>query len=142
MPTYQLLQTDEDFTLLLPLISGYVLRTKRPLWKCVMEVATTLSTSNFLTVFSRDDEGNITGYLCGNFVIIDLDLTFNFSQAFNPNGSGEGLHSFLEEELRRRGCVRIIGFVNDDLAAFMKEKYGYGRSHTLVVKPLTEGEKK
>jgi GNAT superfamily N-acetyltransferase len=98
-------------------------------------------------VWVADEDGRLVGYLILVFVVsvehgglmAEIDELY-VCEADRGRGTGGGLLSACEEEVRRRGCVRLqlqIGVGNEAARAFYSRRGFAARAgYTLLDKPL------
>jgi hypothetical protein len=133
MVTHVFMTTDEEFINVTRLVASFCLETQTPFWKNIGEVAATLQSPNYLTLLMKEEGERVVGYVSGYFM---SPQEFMVSQAYHRKGEGNvEAFALLEEELRGRGCTKIIGLALPALTGVF-DKYGLKLERLLLSKYL------
>lgn len=133
MVTHEFMKTDEEFIHVTRLVAAFCLETQTPFWKNIGEVAATFTSPSYITLLFKDSDGVIEGYVSGYFISAQ---EFMVSQAYHRKGDGNvEAFALLEEELRGRGCTKMVALTLPALAT-VHEKYGMKLERYLVTKYL------
>ena len=128
-----LLETDEEFAELLPLIKQFSIKADVPFWQQVNEVSGAFTNQNWLTIVAGDD-GPIA-YLCGYYL---SKSEFMVSQLYSKNPDvTKAILLHLETYLKSVKVEKIIAlFKHHPRTA---ERHGYRVERYVMTKSLVEG---
>lgn len=128
-----LLETDEEFEELLPLIKQFAIEASVPFWQQVNEVSGSLTNQNWLTIIANDD--GPVAYLCGYYL---SKSEFMVSQLYSKNpGVTKAVLLYLETYLKSVKVEKVIAlFKHHPRTA---ERHGYKVERYVMTKSLIEG---
>ncbi len=131
----KVLKTEEEFLRLLPLIIEFSMRTRMPLSQHLLEVITSLSSSQYLTSFLREGD-TIIRYLCGYH--LNTRGEFMITQALSKDSPDEGIFEYemVELFLKEMGVKKIL--LQTHLNPLIFRKYGFQTERYLLSKEVGE----
>ena len=130
-----LLETDQEFEELLPLVRWFSEEAGVMLWQQVGEVAQSFTSKGVIVILGKI-EGKVRSYLCGTYL---GHGDFMISQIYSKDPSHTPkLIECLENHAKNFGVVRILAFSKYDRRMF--EKYGFQLERYVISKNLEKKE--